>query len=92
MKLWSIGILIEDTFKNLYSDYFEDFDGYVSSSLYSQEDNAQEIFSYLPSKHLSNKNNYLGEYHLNQFWVLEVIFDKKPIIEIIEIKLNNFAS
>ena len=49
MKLWSIGILIEDTFKNLYSDYFEDFDGYVSSSLYSQEDNAQEIFSYLPS-------------------------------------------
>ena len=88
MKLWSIGILIEDTFKNLYSDYFEDFDGYLSSSLYSQEDNAQEIFSYLPSKHLSNKNNYLGEYHLNQFWVLEVIFDKKPIIEIIEIKLN----
>ena len=85
MKLWSIGILIEDTFKNLYSDYFEDFDGYVSSSLYSQEDNAQEIFSYLPSKHLSNKNNYLGEYHLNQFWVLEVIFDKKPIIEILSL-------
>ena len=61
MKLWSIGILIEDTFKNLYSDYFEDFDGYVSSSLYSQEDNAQEIFSYLPSKHLSNKKLSLVE-------------------------------
>ena len=53
MKLWSIGILIEDTFKNLYSDYFEDFDGYLSSSLYSQEDNAQDIFSYC------HQNTYL---------------------------------
>ena len=79
MKLWSIGILIEDTFKNLYSDYFEDFDGYLSSSLYSQEDNPQDIFSYLPSKYLSNKNNYLGEYHLNKFWVLEVMFGDRTV-------------
>ena len=37
MNLWSISILIEDEFKNLYCEYFEDFNGYLSSSLFQQE-------------------------------------------------------
>ena len=37
MNLWSVSIIIEDQFKNLYSEYVEDFVGYVSSSLFLQE-------------------------------------------------------
>lgn len=37
MNLWSVSILIEDKFKNLYSEYFEDFEGYVSSSIFFQK-------------------------------------------------------
>ena len=39
MNLWSVSFLIEDKFKNLFCEYFEDFEGYVSSSLFLQENN-----------------------------------------------------
>ena len=86
MNLWSVSILIEDQFKNLYSEYFEDFDGYMSSSLFHEQNNLlTRSKSY---KYLSNKNINLGEFHQNEFWVLEVIFRKKPSLNIIKIKLN----
>ena len=38
MDLWSIRIIVEDKFKELFSEYFEDFDGYLSSSLFQDKD------------------------------------------------------
>ena len=42
MELWSLSILIEDKFKNLFSEYFEDYDGYLSSSLFLQDNSSQK--------------------------------------------------
>ena len=42
MNLWSVSILIEDQFKNLYIEYVEDFDGYVSSSLFLEGNNSKK--------------------------------------------------
>ena len=77
MNLWSVSIIIEDQFKNLYSEYVEDFVGYVSSSLFLQENsNVQKKKSTL--RFLSNKNSELGEFHENEFWVLEVLLNEEP--------------
>ena len=38
MDLWSIRIIVEDKFKELFSEYFEDFDGYLSSSLFQDKE------------------------------------------------------
>ena len=38
MDLWSIRIIVEDKFKELFSEYFENFDGYLSSSLFQDKD------------------------------------------------------
>ena len=90
MNLWSVSILIEDQFKNIYSEYFEDFVGYVSSSLFLQENSA------VPKKtstlqFLSNENIDLGEFHENDFWVLEVLLNKKPSMDEIKLKINLLA-
>ena len=37
MDLWSLMFVIEDKFKNLFSEYVEDFEGYLSSSLFNNE-------------------------------------------------------
>ena len=37
MDLWSIRIIIEDKFKELFSEYFENFDGYLSASLFQDK-------------------------------------------------------
>ena len=34
MDLWSVRFDIQDNFKNIFSEYVEDFTGYVSSSLF----------------------------------------------------------
>ena len=35
MDLWSISFVIENQFKNLFSEYVEDFEGYLSTSLFN---------------------------------------------------------
>ena len=79
--------LIEDKFKNLFCEYFEDFEGYVSSSLFLQENNNYKKKN-RSSKFLSQKNINLGEFHENEFWVLEALFNEKPSIDKIKFKLN----
>ena len=90
MNLWSVSIIIEDQFKNLYSEYVEDFVGYVSSSLFLQE-NSNVPKKKTTLKFLSNKNHELGEFHENQFWVLEVLLNEEPSMDIIKLKINLLA-
>ena len=89
MDLWSLRFVIEDKFKNLFSEYVEDFEGYLSSSLFNNEQSYKknDLINFLP---INLKNN-LGEFHQNQFWTLEVLLSKKPISNLIETKLNNLA-
>ena len=89
MDLWSLSFVIEDKFKNLFSEYVEDFEGYLSSSLFNNEQiNKKDKF--INISHINIKNN-LGEFHQNQFWTLEVLLSKKPNNNLIEIKLNSLA-
>jgi len=90
MNLWSVSVLIEDQFKNIYCEYFEDFEGYLSSSLFHKDNSNQKNKSY-NLQFLSNKNLHLGEFHENEFWVLEVLLNKKPSMDIIKLKINLLA-
>ena len=72
MDLWSISFVIENQFKNLFSEYVEDFEGYMSSSLFNNKKNNTK--NVLP---INIKNN-LGEFHQNEFWTLEVLVQIRP--------------
>ena len=67
MDLWSISITVEDQFKELLSEYFEDFDGYLSSSLFQDKDLSIK-YNIRKSHYL--KTNKLGEFHQNKYWIL----------------------
>ena len=85
MDLWSISFVIENQFKNLFSEYVEDFEGYLSTSLFNNtKKNTKNV---LPI----NIENNLGEFHQNEFWTLEVLVQKKPDNELVEMKLNSLA-
>ncbi|MDA9564411.1 50S ribosomal protein L11 methyltransferase [Alphaproteobacteria bacterium] len=85
MDLWSISFVIENQFKNLFSEYVEDFEGYLSSSLFNNtKKNTKNV---LP---IIIKNN-LGEFHQNEFWTLEVLVQKKPDNNLVEMRLNSLA-
>ena len=85
MDLWSISFVIENQFKNLFSEYVEDFEGYLSSSLFNNaKKNTKNV---LPINIINN----LGEFHQNEFWTLEVLVQKKPDNELVEMKLNSLA-
>ena len=85
MDLWSISFVIENQFKNLFSEYVEDFEGYLSSSLFNNtKKNTKNV---LP---INIKNN-LGEFHQNEFWTLEVLVQKKPDNNLVAMKLNSLA-
>ena len=88
MNLWSISILIEDEFKNLYCEYFEDFNGYLSSSLFQQENQKKKK---LTPKFMTKKNISLGEFHENEFWVLEILLNEEPSMNEVKLKLNLLA-
>ena len=75
MDLWSIRIIVEDKFKELFSEYFENFDGYLSSSLF--QDKNLSIRNDI-SKSYNFKMNKLGEFHQNKYWILEILIDKRP--------------
>ena len=85
MDLWSLTFVIEDKFKNLFSEYVEDFEGYLSFSLFNYtKKNTKNV---LPINIINN----LGEFHQNEFWTLEVLVQKKPDNNLVEMKLNNLA-
>lgn len=89
MDLWSVSFVIDDKYKNLFSEYVEDFDGYVSSSLFVDEKIPKKDFSSFSFITTINKN--LGEFSQSHFWTLEVLLDQKPLNRIIKLKLNNLA-
>ena len=89
MDLWSIRIIVEDKFKELFSEYFENFDGYLSSSLFQDEDIS---IRYDISKSYILKTNKLGEFYQNKYWLLEILLNKKPNKKIINTKLNSLAN
>ena len=63
MDLWSIRITVEDKFKELFSEYFENIDGYLSSSLF--QDKELNIKNNM-GKSYNLITNKLGEFHLNK--------------------------
>ena len=88
MDLWSIRIFVEDKFKELFSEFFENFDGYLSSSLFQDKDLS---IRYDRSKSYNLTANKLGEFHQNKYWLLEILLNKKPSKKIINTKLNCLA-
>jgi len=88
MDLWSIRIIVKDKFKELFCENFENFDGYMSSSLF-QDNNFNSKYDTHKSYNLST--NKLGEFHLNKYWILEIIFNIKPDKKFIKAKLNFLA-
>ena len=88
MDLWSIKIIVKDKFKELFSEYFENFDGYMSSSLFQDNDlNCKDDIN----KSYNLSMNKLGEFHLNKYWILEIILNIKPDKKFIKTKLNFLA-
>ena len=88
MDLWSIRIIVKDKFKELFSEYFENFDGYMSSSLFQDNDlNCRCDID----KSYNLSTNKLGEFHLNKYWILEIILNIKPDKKFIKTKLNFLA-
>ena len=88
MDLWSIRIIVEDKFSELFSEYFENFDGYLSSSLFQDKD---LNIRYEINKSFNLTTNKLGEFHQNKYWLLEILLNKKPNKKIINTKLNFLA-
>ncbi len=89
MDLWSVRFDIQDNFKNIFSEFVEDFEGYLSSCLFVNEDKDKENYT---NFYLNNiASNKIGEFHQNQIWVLEVFLNQKPDINNIIRKLNYLA-
>ena len=65
MNLWSVSFLIEDKYKNLFSEYVESFDGYISSSLFANEKKSKKDFSGFSIDTTTNKK--LGEFYQSHF-------------------------
>ncbi len=91
MNLWSLSIQIEDQFKNLFSEYFEDFDGFLSTSLFAQKNKSMKSNNVPFITSLSNENINLGEFHENKYWTLEVIFERDLELRAIKEKINILA-
>ena len=75
MDLWLIRIIIEDKFKQLFSEFFENIDGYLSSSLFQDKDLNKK---YNSGKFYNLTANNLGEFYQNKYWILETLLDKRP--------------
>ena len=66
MDLWLIRIIVEDKLKELFSGYFENFDGYLSSSLFQYKDFNSK---YNSTKSYNLTANNLGEFYQNKYWI-----------------------
>ena len=91
MNLWSLSIQIQNKYKNLFSEYFEDLDGFMYSSIFAPENKFQNNNDISYANFLSNENINLGEFHENRYWNLEVIFDKYIELNEIKKKINILA-
>ena len=89
MELWTISLTVQDKYKNIFSDYVETIEGYVSSSLFVNESLLSKSIS--KKKNTQNFYNYLGEFHNNDYWLLEVLVNEKPSFDIIQKKINDLA-
>ncbi len=90
MDLWSVRFKIQDNFKHIFSEYVEDFPGYISSSLFVNEE--KDIEKYSNSYFKNIVCNKYGEFYESQIWELEVLFNQKPDIDIIKRKLSHLAN
>ncbi len=88
MDLWLIRIIVEDKFKELFSECSENFDGYLSSSLFQDKDLS---IKYNIKKSYNLTANELGEFHQNKYWILEILLNKKPNKKNINAKFNFLA-
>ena len=82
-------IFNHQNFKNIFSEYVEDFTGYISSSLFVNEEKDKKKHGDFFLKNIAS--NEFGEFYQNKIWVLEVLFNQKPDINIIKRKLNYLA-
>ena len=89
MDLWSVKFEIQDNLKNIFSEYVEDFEGYISSSLFVNEDKDKKKYTKFYLNNIAS--NKFGEFHQNQIWILEVFFNQEPDINNINRKLNYLA-
>ena len=89
MDLWSVRFEIEDNFKNIFSEYVEGFTGYISSSLFVNDEKDKKKCTNFYLKNIAI--NKFGEFHQNQIWVLEVLLNQKPDINTIKRRLNYLA-
>ena len=88
MELWTISFTVQDKYKNIFSEYVESIEGYVSSSLFVNESLLAKSIS---KKNTQNIYNYLGEFHHNDYWLLDVLVSVKPRFDIIQKKINDLA-
>ena len=65
MDLWSVRFEIQDNFKNIFSEYVEDFPNYISSSLFANKENDKKK----AENHSNHRDNYqpLDEIILTSF-------------------------
>ena len=52
MDLWSVRFKIQDSFKNIFSEYVEDFPNYIASSLFVNEEKDKKKYSNIYVKKL----------------------------------------
>ena len=88
MELWTISFTVQDKYKNIFSEYVESIEGYVSSSLFVNESLLTKSIS---KKNTQNIYNYLGDFHHNDYWLLDVLVSVKPRFDIIQKKINDLA-
>jgi len=88
MDLWKISLIVEDKYKNIFTEYGETIDGYVSSSLFD----IKKSFTTPKLKRKVNLiNDNLGEFHQNDNWSLEILVNQKPQHDVIKKIINSLA-
>ena len=88
MDLWKISLIVEDKYKNIFTEHVETIDGYVSSSLFD----IKKSFTTPKLKRKVNLiNDNLGEFHQNDNWSLEILVNQKPQHDVIKKIINSLA-
>ena len=88
MDLWKISLIVEDKYKNIFTEHVETIDGYVSSSLFD----IKKLFTTPKLKKKVNLiNDNLGEFHQNENWSLEILVNQKPQHDVIKKIINSLA-
>lgn len=88
MDLWKISLIVEDKYKNIFTEHVETIDGYVSSSLF---DIKKSFTTPKLKKKVNLINDNLGEFHQNENWSLEILVNQKPQHDVIKKIINSLA-